>query len=327
VSAGFQHSVGLLDDGRVVAWGSGYRGRLGDGGLQDHNTPTVVPIPTTAPLVAVSAGHDHSLALGADGLLWSWGFNRQGQLGDGTRTMATKPVRVHVPAGVHLRTIEAGGLHSLAITDLGRVLEWGASRIGEQQAIAVTEPREVPLPSDVEVVDVEAHSGSVAVTRDGRVFAWGGECFPQVARFDDCRPEPHEILVPAGARIVQASVGTLLTSTGEIYQQAFVPYKGGEWRRVALPAGASVRRFDLGLGYVLALTSDRRVLAWGMNYARQLGVASAEHDVGTPSYVDGLDNVLDIAGGGSFSLAIRMDPTAAVPRRYPTVPKVATPLG
>lgn len=312
VSAGWGFSVGLADDGRAVAWGSGYRGRLGDGTLTDRPAPAYVPIPTQARIVAVSAGYDHSLALDANGQLWAWGFNRYAQLGDGTRTIAPKPVRVHLPRGVRLRDIEAGTFHSMAITDRGRVLDWGKAKLGEGAAFLQREPTEVALPADVDILQVDGEAGSVATSRDGRVFAWGGECFPQAAGFDDCRAEAHEIELPPGARIIQAARHLLLAADGRMYELALRPYEGAIWRAVTLPDGAAVRRFDAGSGkHVLALTRDGRVLAWGYNYARQLGIGSTEHSTSAPAYVQGLDNVLAVSAGDTFSLAIRADLSAA----------------
>jgi alpha-tubulin suppressor-like RCC1 family protein len=62
---------------------------------------------------------------------------------------------------------------------------------------------------------------------------------------------------------------------------------------------------------VLAVTREGRVLAWGFNYARQLGVGSTEHSTSTPAYVQGIDGVLQVTAGDTFSLAIRADLAAA----------------
>ena len=49
----------------------------------------------------VSAGDDHSLALGSDGNVYSWGANKYGQLGDGTTTDRLTPVQIPKPTGVN----------------------------------------------------------------------------------------------------------------------------------------------------------------------------------------------------------------------------------
>ena len=42
----------------------------------------------------VSAGMDHTISLRADGTLWAWGFNGDGQLGDGTTAYKNSPLQI-----------------------------------------------------------------------------------------------------------------------------------------------------------------------------------------------------------------------------------------
>ena len=60
-----------------------------------------------------AGGNKHSLALKDDGTVWAWGFNRAGQLGDGTTTDSSTPVQVGNLDGV--KAIAAGLAHSLAV--------------------------------------------------------------------------------------------------------------------------------------------------------------------------------------------------------------------
>jgi hypothetical protein len=64
---------------------------------------------------AIASGHSHNLALKSDGTVWAWGYNNAGQLGDGTYTERTTPVRVSGLTGV--QAIAAGGLHNLAMVE------------------------------------------------------------------------------------------------------------------------------------------------------------------------------------------------------------------
>ena len=97
VSAGFNHKLALKKDGSLWAWGNNTDGQLGIGtsgsGFQDKlNAP--VQVGSAKDWAAVTAGHDHTLALKKDGSLWGWGDNIRGQLGDGTTTDRNTPVRV-----------------------------------------------------------------------------------------------------------------------------------------------------------------------------------------------------------------------------------------
>lgn len=99
MAAGSRHSLALSADGTVFAWGCNLHGQLGVGGRDD--TVADVPVAVAAgaefgqsEIVALSAGHHHSAALSRDGSVWTWGGNRDGQLGDGTATGSRTPSRI-----------------------------------------------------------------------------------------------------------------------------------------------------------------------------------------------------------------------------------------
>ena len=98
VVAGHSHSLALMSDGTVWAWGLNATGQLGDGTTTDRFTPVQVRgengVSYLTGVTAISAGWNHSLALRDDGTVWAWGNNSQGQIGDGTTTNRSTPVLV-----------------------------------------------------------------------------------------------------------------------------------------------------------------------------------------------------------------------------------------
>src|SRR5690242_11568752 len=74
-------------------------------------------------IVAVAAGVYHNMALRSDGRVLTWGYNRFGQLGDGTTDERHQPTLV--PGLTHVVAIEAGGYSSLALRSDGSVWQWG----------------------------------------------------------------------------------------------------------------------------------------------------------------------------------------------------------
>ncbi|GFO54927.1 hypothetical protein GMSM_19340 [Geomonas sp. Red276] len=130
VAAGGYHSLALMPDGSVSAWGSNSHGQLGDGSTQDEVLP--VTVSGLSQVVAIAAGNDHSLALKRDGTVWAWGAGYRGQLGndDPRKLDSAVPVQVRNIDGSALTgviAIAAGDGFSLALRSDGSVIGWGAN--------------------------------------------------------------------------------------------------------------------------------------------------------------------------------------------------------
>ena len=86
IAAGSDFSVALKDDGTVWAWGNNFHGALGPGGGSNDFTPHPNPIKVTGlstAITEISAGNEFVLALANNSIVWSWGNNGFGQLGQG----------------------------------------------------------------------------------------------------------------------------------------------------------------------------------------------------------------------------------------------------
>jgi len=99
VSAGGSHSTAIRTDGGLFAWGLNTNGQLGltninaTGDIVSRSSPVQVG---TSSWVAVSAGGNHTLANRyGDNQLFTWGFNTQGQLGNGVTAARSSPVQVN----------------------------------------------------------------------------------------------------------------------------------------------------------------------------------------------------------------------------------------
>lgn len=77
---------------------------------------------------AIAAGEGHSMALKSDGTVWTWGWNRDGQLGDGTNKSRSTPRKVNGLTGV--TAISAGSYHTVALKSDGTVWAWGDNSNG-----------------------------------------------------------------------------------------------------------------------------------------------------------------------------------------------------
>jgi len=172
------YSLALTADGAVWSWGNGAYGRLGHGDWQEQLLPKKVEAFAGQRVVAVSAGESHSLAITADGAVWSWGGGDYGKLGHGDQQSQLLPKKIEAFAGQRVVAVSAGEYHSLALTAGGSVWSWGDGDYGRW--FVVGDGQRQLLPKKVEafagrrVVAVSAGGGhSIARTADGAVFAWG----------------------------------------------------------------------------------------------------------------------------------------------------------
>jgi alpha-tubulin suppressor-like RCC1 family protein len=97
-------TLALLAKGSVWAWGAGSLGQLGDGTAQSSSVPVRVDLPARVPFSQICSGGDTSYALSSSGVLWSWGGNLFGQLGEGSGVLRLVPEPVD---GVRLAQISA----------------------------------------------------------------------------------------------------------------------------------------------------------------------------------------------------------------------------
>lgn len=137
IEAGDEHSLALKSNGTVYAWGANPFGQLGDGtwGWAESKTTAVRVTDPSDPtgyltsVIAIAGGDDYSLVLKADGMVWGFGRNNWGQLGNGTHDDTNTPVQVSGLSGVI--SIAAGNGHSLAIKSDGSFWTWGGNWSGQ----------------------------------------------------------------------------------------------------------------------------------------------------------------------------------------------------
>ncbi len=192
VAAGWNWSMALRADGRVLTWGFGTASWLGWAQTQAGQLANyVVDAGTGQPItdvVAISAGYQHGLALTSAGEVWAWGLNNNGKLGQGDSVGFFGARKVRATGGGNLSgvaMVAAGGHHSMALANDGTVLAWGLNT-NAQLGDGATNPRgqESALPAKVVgtagtgtlagVVAVAAgYAQSLALLDDGRVLIWG----------------------------------------------------------------------------------------------------------------------------------------------------------
>jgi len=154
VAAGSYHSLAADADGNVWAWGDNSVGQLGtkDTDKRNYAVPVLAnsgstPLGAVAHIKQVAAGGMCSFALDTDGHVWSWGYNRWGQLSNGSaiNSYATTALPVlGLPAGLKVVQIAAAGSYAVARMEDNTVYAWGYDYWG-QIGIDPRKPENLPL--------------------------------------------------------------------------------------------------------------------------------------------------------------------------------------
>lgn len=173
VTSGLYHTCALTNSGGVKCWGYNAYGQLGDGTTTQRTTPVDVSGLTTG-VIYVAAGEHHTCALTRNGAVRCWGYNYNGQLGDGTTT--NRSVSVASGLSTDVIVITAGGKHTCALTSIGGVKCWGYNfygQLGDGTGTSSTAPVDVVgLDMGVKYVD-SGDEHSCAITDIGAVRCWG----------------------------------------------------------------------------------------------------------------------------------------------------------
>ena len=230
---------------------------------------------------AVAAGDQYTVALKADGTVWSWGQNTHGQIGDGSFNSTEVPIQAAGLSGVV--AISTRGQHTLALKADGTVWAWGNNSFGQlgdntttdrPQPILVT----IPNLQGAVVVAVSAGAGhSLALSSAGKVYYWGYDPFYGTVHV------PTQLTAFSGG-VTQISAGNYFSmalksdgaSSGNVWLWGDLGGPRGAKPAVLDFSGATA--FFAGGTYSLGFKSDG-VFGWGSNGWGQLGY-------GTPSLND-----------------------------------------
>ncbi len=181
ISTGTIHTCALTASGGVKCWGRMLLGplsvqerALGTGMARDIRTADYVD-GLTSGVIAVSSGTLHTCALTTSGGVKCWGYNREGQLGDGTKTDSGTPVDV-AGLGEGVVSISAGWKHTCAVTSDADVKCWGwnnGGQIGDGTVIDRTTLAVVDGLTESATAVSTGRMHTCALTASGAVKCWG----------------------------------------------------------------------------------------------------------------------------------------------------------
>ncbi|NIH54251.1 hypothetical protein [Lysinibacter cavernae] len=313
----------------ALVWGSATAAQaipLPDNGPEAGGTTVTVPEPQGPTFATISAGFLQSVAILPDNKAYAWGWNSNGQLGNGTNTDTNVPVLVQTPSGVTFTHVSTEGSHSLAVGSDGNTYAWGHNAYGQLGNGTNTDsnvPILVQAPAGVTFTTVDAGGYySLAIGSDGNTYAWGHNAYGQLGDGSSTNSNvPVMVLPPAGVTFTDIAAGTIhslaIGSDGNTYAWGDnVSGQLGDGTNtdsnvpllVQAPAGVTFTNITAGIYFSLAIGSDGNTYSWGDNLFGNLGDGT-NTDSNTPVLVQTPADVTfaSISAGGDFSLAIGSD--------------------
>lgn len=265
--------------------------------------PTLPPASSGDPIdvVQASACAYSTLALGANGKVYAWGANTDGQLGDGGTTDHSIPVAVRTSgtpmAGKRIVSIECSLSSAYAIDSNGKVYAWGKNSngvLGDGTTTDRKKPVAVKIPKGIRKIST-SNGHVLALAKDGSLYAWGSNSYGQVTAGGSSSADVHQPVAVrtggtalAGKAITDIAAGhfySLVIADGKVYGwgrndmgQLGVDHRDTRFHPVRVKtadtpmAGKTIKAVAAGAYTSLVLSKDGTVFGWGDCSNGQLGI-------------------------------------------------------
>jgi alpha-tubulin suppressor-like RCC1 family protein len=315
VSAG-EHSMALLADGSLWAWGKNDQGQIGNATNTDQDT--LARVGTSTDWTAISAGFGYAVALKADGSLWVWGNKGYG-LGDYTYTNRNAPIQIGTVSD--WKAISADQNHIVAIKANGSLWTWGSNEFGQlgngrrgryefQRA-----PERIGVASDWKAVS--AGSGhTVAIKTDGSLWTWGdngaGQLGVGTSGYGTNQNAPIRVGAATDWQVISAGnhFTMALKTDGSLWAWGAGRLGNGAATSQKVPVQIGTEKVwaavSAGSNHTMALKKDGSLWAWGNNDMGQLGDGTKANR-NAPVQIDKGTYWVAVSAGLWHTLAVKAD--------------------
>ena len=268
---------------------------------------------------SVAAGASHSLAVGADGRVRSWGDDSLGALGLGRPLATVTPTPVAGLTGV--LAVAAGNSFTVALKEDGTVWAWGRNvegELGDGTTISRSTPAQVKGLTDVK--QVSAGGTHVLARRgDGTVWSWGSNFFGELGDEVPARTLPAPVPgltsvaeVAAGGyhSLARTEAGVVLAwgrnDSGQLGDGTTSESYGGRARPMPIAGLDNVEQLSGGGFISVARKSDGSLWAWGENSHGEVGDGTTITR-SRPALITSLNGVAGVSAGFSYTVARKND--------------------
>lgn len=324
--SGENHTLILKSDGTVWAYGNNQYGQTG---AKDANgriirysdKETLVEFPEgTAPIIRIAAGDAFSVALDADGNVWTWGYNANGRLG-----LGNSDSRIHLtPEYVmsNIIKIDAGKSEVIALNKAGYVYTWGKNNGGSLGVIGTSEDQYKPIrirniAGAIDIAAGEYHS--MVLTSDGTVWTTGRNTSGQLGR--DVQKSEYFEKVELGEKIAYIEAGNRASLAIDVSGKVWVWGDntngqlglGVNENKISIPTkvetiSEKAASASIGENHIHVVTSSGMLYVAGSNNYGQLGVGKETEKTNRFVPVTALgNNVMNSNAGINYSTVIDKD--------------------
>lgn len=348
IAVGGSHTCAIAYDSQVYCWGANASGQLGN----TSNTESRVPVLVTnsgvllgKSVLSISAGLAHTCAIASDSLVYCWGSDSYGQLGnDAAIANQNFPVAVNMVNGTSalfgktVRSIASGGYHNCVIASDSLVFCWGynlAGQLGDNTIVNKGVPTAVNMTNGTsalfgktvrkitanaipEVTNI-GYGHTCVIASDSLGYCWGYNAKGQIG--DNSTTNR---LVPTAVNTAGVLSGKLLTSIAASSQSTCSVASDGLvycWgynnssqlgngsvtdslvavlsTKAGSPGGTTALAVTSGGFNSCMIASDNQAYCWGLNSTGQLGDGSIVSKTSATAV-----KTIDIAGASAMKLSV-----------------------
>jgi alpha-tubulin suppressor-like RCC1 family protein len=226
LSLGNEFTGLITEEGKLYMWGDNFEGQLGDGTEVNKNTPTLINIPNNETPKQLSLGEKHAGIITEEGNLYMWGYNSDGQLGDGTEVDKNTPTLINIPNNETPKQLSLGSDFSGLITEENNLYMWGhnnGGQLGDGTLVDKNTPTLITLPNNHTLIDLQCgETSSFLLTLDNRVLYWGWNLASMLgdeSTNNVISPQYHPFLDDLDIKqfVYGYQNGILITTSNEIY--------------------------------------------------------------------------------------------------------------